>query len=109
LEFFYNGQENKRYVSYGFPDWERAQVYEGRATFDFKLSGWDDNVKADTIVGASMRYDWARNMESFDSGLIALDRRDLTVGATPTDSLCNPFDIGDTNDEGAFGGLNCMG
>ena len=109
IEAFYNGLENKRYVSYGFPAWERAQAYEGRLTYDFKLATPDDSVKADTIVGASMRYDWSRNMESFDSGLIALDRRDLTVGATPSDSLCNPFDIGDTNDEGAFGGLNCMG
>ena len=39
-------------------------------------------------------------------GLIALDRRDLTVGATPGDSLCSPFDIGDTNDEVP---ANCMG
>ena len=38
--------------------------------------------------------------------ITALDRRDLTVGATPTDSLCNPFDIGDTNDEVP---ANCMG
>jgi len=109
IEGFYNGLENKRYVSYGFPAWERAQAFEGRLTFDFKLATSDDSVMADTIVGTSMRYDWSRNMESFDSGLIALDRRDLTVGATPSDSLCNPFDIGDTNDEGAFGGLNCMG
>ena len=109
IEAFYNGLENKRYVSYGFPAWERAQAFEGRLTYDFKLAGADDSVAADTIVGASMRYDYSRNMESFDSGLIALDRRDLTVGATPTDSMCNPFLIGDTNDEGAFGGLNCMG
>ena len=37
-------------------------------------------------------------MESFDSGLIAIDRRDLTQDATPTDSLCSPFNIGDTDD-----------
>jgi len=106
FEAFYNGLDNQRYVSYGFPAWERAQAYEARGTYDFKLSGWDDNFKADTIVGASMRYDYSRNMESFDSGLIALDRRDLTVGATPTDSLCSPFSIGDTTDEVP---ANCMG
>ncbi|HXQ17032.1 MAG TPA: TonB-dependent receptor, partial [Caulobacteraceae bacterium] len=109
LEAFYNSLENKRYVSYGFPAWARGTAIEGRASYDFKLSSPDDAVSADTIVGVSERYDYSRNMESFDSGLIALDRRDLTVGATPTDSLCNPFTIGDTNDEGAFGGLNCMG
>jgi iron complex outermembrane receptor protein len=106
FEAFWNGLDNQRYVSYGFPAWERAQAYEARGSYDFKLKGWDDNFAADTIVGASMRYDYSRNMESFDSGLIALDRRDLTVGATPSDSLCSPFDIGDTNDEVP---ANCMG
>jgi iron complex outermembrane receptor protein len=106
FEAFYNGLDNQRYVSYGFPAWERAQAFEGRATYDFKLKGWDDNFAADTIVGGSVRYDYSRNMESFDSGLIALDRRDLTIGARPTDSLCSPFTIGDTNDEVP---TNCMG
>jgi iron complex outermembrane receptor protein len=106
FEAFYNGLDNQRYVSYGFPAWERAQAFEARGSYDFKLNGWDDNFKADTIVGASMRYDYSRNMESFDSGLIALDRRDLTVGATPSDSLCSPFSIGDTTDEVP---ANCMG
>jgi iron complex outermembrane receptor protein len=106
LEAFWNGLDNQRYVSYGFPAWERAQAYETRGSYDFKLKGWDDNFAADTIVGASIRYDYSRNMESFNSGLIALDRRDLTVGATPSDSFCTPFDIGDTNDEVP---ANCMG
>jgi iron complex outermembrane recepter protein len=106
IEAFYNGLENKRFVSYGFPAWERAEAFEGRLSYDFKLNGLNDNIAADTIVGASMRYDWSRNMESFNSGLIAIDRRDLTVGATPSDSFCNPFDIGDTNDEVP---ANCMG
>ena len=106
LEAFYNGLENRRYVSYGFPAWERAQAFEGRASFAFKLASADGAVAADTIVGLSMRYDYSRNMESFDSGLIAIDRRDLTQGATPTDSLCNPFAIGDTSDEVP---ANCMG
>jgi iron complex outermembrane receptor protein len=106
LEAFYNSLENKRYVSYGFPAWARGTAAEGRATYDFKLASGDGAFAADTIVGASVRYDKSRNMESFDSGLIALDRRDLTVGATPTDSLCNPFTIGDTDDESP---ANCMG
>jgi iron complex outermembrane recepter protein len=106
IEAFYNALENRRYVSYGFPAWERGSTYEGRATYNFKLADADETIKADTIVGVSMRYDYSRNMESFDSGLIALDRRDLTVGATPTDSLCNPFTIGLTNDAIP---ANCMG
>ena len=109
IEAFYNALENRRYVSYGFPAWQRGSTYESRATYDFKLANFDETIRADTLLGVSMRYDYSRNMESFDSGLIALDRRDLTVGATPTDSLCNPFTIGLTNDAGAFGGLNCMG
>ncbi len=106
FEAFYNALDNQRYVSYGFPAWERASAYELRGSYDFKLVFFDDMVSADTIVGLSGRYDYSRNMESFDSGLIALNRRDLTVGATPTDSLCNPFTVGDTNDQVP---ANCMG
>ena len=35
-------------------------------------------------MGVSYRYYQGRDMQSFNSGLIALDRRDLSVGETPT-------------------------
>lgn len=106
LQLFYNGLENKRYVSYGFPAWFRANTTETRLTYNFKLSGFDDLVKADTIVGVSYRYYQGRDMQSFNSGLIALDRRDLSVGATPTDSMCDPLTLGISNDQVP---TNCQG
>lgn len=106
FQFFYNGLSNQRYVSYGFPAWFRADTFEGRATYDFKLSGFGGLVKADTIVGASYRYYRGRDMQSFNTGMIALDRRDLSVGATPTDSMCDPFFAGVTGDEIP---ANCQG
>ena len=105
LQLFFNGLENRRYVSYGFPAWLRADTGEVRATYDFKL-GDPDRVGADTIVGISDRYYSGRDMQSFNSGLIALDRRDLTVGATPTDSMCDPLTAGITGDQVP---TNCMG
>ncbi|MBV9509525.1 MAG: TonB-dependent receptor [Caulobacteraceae bacterium] len=91
LQLFYNGLENKRFVSYGFPAWFRAHVFEARATYEFKESGFGGALTADTLAGVSYRYYQGRDMQSFNSGLIALDRRDLSVGATPTDTLCDPF------------------
>jgi iron complex outermembrane receptor protein len=106
LQFFYNGLENQRYVSYGFPAWFRADTLEGRATYDFKLDGFNDVLRTNTIVGVSYRYYSGRDMESFNSGLIALDRRDLSVGATPGDSLCDPFTLGIDGDQVP---ANCIG
>ena len=106
LQLFYNGLENKRFVSYGYPAWFRANTFEARASYDFKSSGFGGWLTADTIAGVSYRYYQGRDMQSFNSGLIALDRRDLSVGATPTDTLCDPFSLGITNDQAP---TNCLG
>lgn len=105
LQVFYNGLENRRFVSYGFPAWLRASTGEARATYDFKL-GDTDKLGADTIVGVSDRFYSGRDMQSFNSGLIALDRRDLSVGETPTDSICDPFTLGIKGDQIP---TNCQG
>ena len=44
------------------------------------------------MVGASYRYVQAIGKESFNSGVIALDRRDISVGAMPNDIIDSPFD-----------------
>jgi len=106
LQLFWNGLENKRFVSYGFPAWLRANAYEARVTYDFTLGARDGPISADTIVGGSYRYYQGRDMQSFNSGLIALDRRDLSVGATPTDTICDPFLVGITGDQQPS---NCQG
>jgi iron complex outermembrane receptor protein len=106
LQLFYNGLENKRFVSYGFPAWFRTNAFEARASYDFKLAGFGGLVAADTLVGVDYRSYQGRAMQSFNSGVIALDRRDLSVGATPTDTLCNPFRAGVTGDTVP---ANCLG
>ena len=106
LQLFYNGLDNQRFVSYGYPAWFRSNTIEARLTYDFKLSGWNGLVTADTIAGLSWRYYQGRDMQSFDSGVIAVDRRDLSKGATPTDTLCDPFTAGVTGDQTP---ANCLG
>ena len=106
LQLFYNGLDNQRFVSYGFPAWFRTNTFEARATYDFKLTGFDGNLLADTIAGVSYRDYQGRDMQSFNSGLIAVDRRDYSVGATPTDTLCDPFAAGVFGDQFP---TNCLG
>jgi iron complex outermembrane recepter protein len=106
LQLFYNGLENQRFVSYGFPAWFRTNTVEARATYDFKLTGFDGNLRADTIAGVSYRDYQGRDMQSFNSGLIAVDRRDYSVGARPTDTMCDPFAAGITGDQVP---ANCIG
>jgi iron complex outermembrane receptor protein len=95
VELFYDDLNNERFVSYGFPASYQTYVTEGRATYDFKLSGWGGAVKAQSVVGASYRYTDAHLRESFNSGIIALDRRDLSAGPSATDVIASPFDIVD--------------
>jgi len=106
LQLFYNGLDNQRFVSYGFPAWFRANTTEARASYDFKLTGFDGDVVANTIAGVSYRDYQGRDMQSFNSGLIAVDRRDYSVGATPTDTMCDPFAAGVTGDQFPAG---CIG
>jgi iron complex outermembrane receptor protein len=106
LQLFYNGLENKRFVSYGFPAWLRGNTYEARLSYDVKADGLGGLVHTETIAGASYRDYQGRDMQSFNTGLIALDRRDLSVGETPTDSICDPFTLGITGDQHP---ANCQG
>ena len=48
----------------------------------------------------SWRYVHAIGKESFNSGVIALDRRDISVGAMPNDIVDSPFNI---DPPGTFG------
>ena len=89
LQLFYDDQENKRFVSYGYPAWFDSSVWEARASYAF---GHDFGaVGAKSIVGASYRRFEGRRRESFNSGLIALDRRDIAYGATANDIIDSPF------------------
>ena len=106
LELFYNGLDNRRFVSYGFPAWLRANVAEARATYEANAKVPDSLGKLHIIGGLDFRHSQARDMQSYESGVIALDRRDIAYGPTPTDSICDPFLIGDAGDQAP---ANCLG
>ena len=93
LQLFYDDQENKRFVSYGYPAWFDSSVWEARATYNFEIDA--GLVTAKSFVGASYRSFEGRRRESYNSGLIALDRRDIAFGATGTDIIGSPFNAGD--------------
>ena len=57
-----------------------------RASFDGRLT-------TQNIVGASFRYVHAIGKESFNSGVIALDRRDISQGPAANDIIDSPFNI----------------
>ncbi len=95
LQLFYDSLENKRFVSYGYPAWFDSDVWEARLTWDFRNEAFDGAVRAQSFVGAAYRAFDGRRRESFNSGLIALDRRDLSYGATATDIIGSPFNPGD--------------
>jgi iron complex outermembrane receptor protein len=99
LELFYTGMENKRFVSYGFPAWLRANVLEARLSYQAKVDAAGGLVHIDNIVGFGDRHSQARDMQSFNSGVIAIDRRDISQGSSPTDTICDPFIKGITDDQ----------
>ena len=89
LQLFYDDQENKRFVSYGYPSWFDSSVWEARVTYNFAYDAGIVTTKS--FVGASYRDFSGRRRESYNSGVIALDRRDLSYGATATDIIDSPF------------------
>lgn len=89
LQLFYDALDNRRFVSYGFPAWYDSQVMEARAshTLDRRFA----NGRLQTAIGAAWRRYSGMGRESFNSGSLSLDRRDLSVGATATDIFDDPF------------------
>jgi iron complex outermembrane recepter protein len=90
LQAFTDYLSNDRFVSYGFPASYRTWIGETRARYDF-VENWGRLV-ANNVVGAAYRYVGARGQESFNSGVIALDRRDISAGARPNDIFTSPFE-----------------
>ncbi len=91
LQGFVDTLSNDRFVSYGFPGSYRTLIGEVRARYDFARDFGD--ITTQNIVGASYRYVHAIGKESYNSGAIALDRRDISVGAMPNDIIDSPFNI----------------
>ena len=89
LQLFADAMGNDRFVSYGFPASVMARIGEARLRYDFDRAF--GGLEARTVLGASWRYTSARDRQSFNSGIIALDRRDISVGAQPNDIFDSPF------------------
>ncbi len=62
-----------------------------RLRYDFSRAFGD--IETQTVAGLSYRYVHAIGRESFNSGVIALDRRDISRGATANDIIDSPFNI----------------
>jgi iron complex outermembrane recepter protein len=97
LQLFGDVLQNDRFVSYGFPGSYRTQIGEARARYDLKR--YFGLLKTKTVAGLSYRNVHAIGKESFNSGVIALDRRDISVGATANDIVDSPFN---TDPPGTF-------
>jgi len=91
LQLFGDTLENDRFVSYGFPGSYRTQIGEVRLRYDLKRDF--GLLKTQTATGLSYRYVHAIGKESFNSGAIALDRRDISFGAAPNDIIDSPFNV----------------
>ena len=93
LEMFYDSLSNDRFVSYGFPASYRTYIYEARLSDTVEWDAFDGALTTDTVFGASYRYTDAVGKESYNSGVIALDRRDISAGPAPNDIIASPFDV----------------
>lgn len=91
LELFADALSNDRFVSYGFPASYRAEIGEARLRYDFRREAFGGRLTTQNIVGASYRYVHAVAKESFNSGIIALDRRDISQGPAGNDIIDSPF------------------
>jgi iron complex outermembrane receptor protein len=91
LQVFADTLRNDRFVSYGYPSSTRAEVGEARLRYDFDRT--IGSVTAHSTLGLGYRFTHAIDMQSFNSGVIALDRRDIAHGAAPNDIIDSPFNI----------------
>lgn len=87
---FMDDIENQRFNSFGFAADYDARALEGRVTYSFP-SRFGQHVSADTVVGAGYRDHTAKQYESYLSGYIALNRRDLSHGSTAGDRIAAPL------------------
>ena len=91
VQAFFDSLSNDRFVSYGFPGSYRTAIGEARLRYDEKRDIGD--VKLQTVAGLSYRTVNAHGKESYNSGVIALDRRDIAAGASANDIIDSPFNI----------------
>jgi iron complex outermembrane receptor protein len=91
LQLFADTLSNDRFVSYGYPGSYRTQIGELRLRYDARRAFLDGRLTADTVAGGGYRLVRAAAKESFNSGVIALDRRDISQGPAANDIIDSPF------------------
>ena len=89
LQAFYDSMDSDLYVSYGFAAEYVADVYELRGSYAFDVAAGP--VTLDALIGASYRAYDNETRQTFLSGYLAVDRRDLTAGPTGGDIFDDPF------------------
>ncbi len=89
LQAFYDSLNGDLYQSYGFAARYVADVFELRASYEFPLS--IAGVDISTIAGVSWRRYDNETLQTFLSGYLVVDRRDLSVGPTGGDIFDDPF------------------
>jgi iron complex outermembrane recepter protein len=90
FELFGDHMRNERYNSFGFAADYEATALEARGSYSFSTR-LGEHVSADSVVGGAWRRHEAQQYESFNSGYLAFDRRDLSAGATPNDRIASPL------------------
>jgi iron complex outermembrane receptor protein len=90
LQYFYDQLQNDRVFSYGFPASYNSHVQEFRLTYTqpFNPAEW---LEVNAVGGVSYRFFKGSKRETYYSAFSALNRRDISFGATPTDILDDPF------------------
>ncbi|MFA3791220.1 TonB-dependent siderophore receptor [Aliiglaciecola sp. SL4] len=91
LQLFADYLDNQRFVSYGFPADYLAKTAELRVSYISAFGNSSDALQGLYNVGISSRYYDARRKESYNGGQIAINRRDISVGAMPNDTIGSPF------------------
>lgn len=91
LQAFYDSLDGDLYQSYGFAAQYVADVVELRASYEFPLNVL--GVASNNVFGVSWRRYENETRQTFLSGYLVVDRRDLTVGPTGGDIFDDPFSI----------------
>lgn len=91
LQAFYDSLNGQLYQSYGFAAEYIADVVELRASYEFP---WTlGPVSLDSVIGTSWRRYDNETRQTFLSGYLAVDRRDLIAGPAGNDIFDDPFSV----------------
>ncbi len=91
LQAFYDSLDGDLYQSTGFAAQYVADVVELRASYELPLEV--AGISFTNLFGVSWRSYANETRQTFLSGYLVVDRRDLTIGATGGDIFDDPFSI----------------